>query len=96
MKLKPVNDYIIIQSSPQEEISNSGIIIPDTVDQERPERGKVLSVGSGRLLENGQRMVMDVKEGDEVVFKKYAPDEIKIEGENYLVISMNDVIAVIE
>lgn len=96
MKLKPVNDYIIMKPLSAEETSAAGIIIPDTVDKERPEKGEVLAVGPGRPLENGQRMAMDVKDGDHVMFKKYAPDEMKIDGVEYLVIRMDDVMAVIE
>lgn len=79
-----------------EEVSKSGIIIPDTVDKERPERGEVIAVGPGAVTESGTHMPMEVKPGDKVVFKKYAPDEVKIDGVEYLVISMADVMAVIE
>ncbi|MBU0646537.1 co-chaperone GroES [Patescibacteria group bacterium] len=96
MKLKPINDHIIVKPLSAEETSASGIIIPDTVDQGRPEKGEVLAVGPGRALENGSRLPMDVKTGDQVMFKKYAPDEIKIDGEEYLVIRIDDVMAVIE
>lgn len=96
MKLKPINDHIIVKPLSAEETSAAGIIIPDTVDKERPERGEVLAVGPGRPLDNGGRVAMDVKEGEKVLFKKYAPDEIKIDGEEYLVIRIDDVMAVIE
>ncbi len=96
MKLKPIGDHIIIKPSSAEETSASGIIIPDTVGKERSERGEVLSVGPGRLLENGSRSPMDVKAGDQVVFKKYAPDEVKLGKEEFLVIKMDDIMAIIE
>lgn len=96
MKLKPISDHIIVKASSKEEMSASGIIIPDTVDKERSERGEVLAVGPGKMLDTGTRQAMDVKEGDQVIFKKYAPDEIKVDGEEYLVIRADDVMAIIE
>jgi len=96
MQLKPIGDHIVVKPLSKEETSASGIIIPETVDKERPERGEVLAVGPGKQLENGSRSSMDVKPGDKVVFKKYAPDEIKMDKEEYLVIRMDDVMAVIE
>lgn len=96
MQLRPVGDHLIVKPLPKEETSASGIIIPDTVDKERPERGEIIAVGPGRVLENGQRSVMEAKVGDKVVFKKYAPDEFKLDGVEYLVIKADDVMAVIE
>jgi len=96
MQLRPVGDHLIVKPLPKEETSASGIIIPDTVDKERPERGEIIAVGPGRVLENGQRSVMEAKVGDKVVFKKYAPDEFKLDGVEYLVIKSDDVMAVIE
>ena len=96
MNLRPIGDHVIVKPLSAEETSAAGIIIPDTVDKERSERGEVIAIGPGRPLENGQRGPMDVKVGDKVVFKKYAPDEIKIEKEEYLVIRIDDVMAVIE
>jgi chaperonin GroES len=77
------------------ETTKSGIVLPDTVDKERPEKGEIIAVGEGKLLENGQRAQMTVKTGDIVMFKKYSPDEIKIDGEEYLVISESDILAII-
>jgi len=96
MNLKPLGDHIVVKPLSKEETSASGIIIPETVDKERPERGEVLAVGPGKMLENGTRSAMEVKPGDKVVFKKYAPDELKLGREEYLVIRMDDVMAVIE
>ena len=94
--LKPIGDHIIVRALSKEEVTASGIILPDTVDKERPERGEVIAVGPGKVLDNGSRATMDVAVGDQVVFKKYAPDEIKVDKEEYLVIRMDDVIAVIK
>lgn len=96
MKLKPVGDHIIVKAISKEETSTAGIIIPDTVDKERSERGEVIAVGQGRELEAGKRSTMDVVVGNQVLFKKYAPDEVKIDGEELLIIRMEDVMAIIE
>ena len=96
MNLRPIGDHIVVKPLSAEEKSVSGIIIPDTVSKERSERGEVLAVGPGKMLDDGKRSVMDVKPGDKVLFKKYAPDEVKLDGVEYLVIGMDDVIAVIE
>lgn len=96
MKVKPLNDNIIIKPISDDVVTKAGIVIPDTVDKEKPEKGEVIAVGEGKLLENGQRAPMSVKVGDRVMFKKYSPDEIKIDNEEYLVISQNDILAIIE
>ena len=96
MNMRPLGGHLIVKGLSAEEVSKSGIIIPDTVNKERSERGEVVAVGPGKLMENGSRAPMDVKPGDNIVFKKYAPDEVKIDGKEYLVISIDDVIAVIE
>lgn len=95
MKLKPLSDYVVVKAI-TEEVTKGGIVIPDTVDKEKPEKGEVLAVGEGRLLDNGQRPPVSVKVGDKVMFKKYSPDEIKVDGEEYLVIRESDIIAIIE
>lgn len=96
MQLRPLNDRLVVKALPKEEVTKSGIILPDTVDKERPEQGEVIAVGPGKLLDNGQRSTVGVKVGDKVIFKKYAPDEVKIDGQEYLVISEYDVLAVLE
>ncbi len=96
MKLKPLNNHVIVKASSKEEITKSGIVLPDTMDKEKPEQGEVIAVGPGKLIDNGNRAEMTVKIGDKVVFKKYSPDDIKIDGEEYLVISENDILAIIE
>ncbi|MFH1522671.1 MAG: co-chaperone GroES [Patescibacteria group bacterium] len=96
MNLKPLNDNVIVKPISEDEVTKAGIVLPDTVDKEKPEKGEVIAFGPGKLLENGQRAQMSIKNGDKVMFKKYSPDEIKVDGEDYLVISENDIIAVIE
>ena len=96
MKLRPLNDRVIVKAASKEEMTKSGIILPDTVDKERPEQGEVIAVGPGKMLENGTRSTMELKVGDKVVFKKYSPDEVKVDGQEYLVVSASDIMAVIE
>ena len=96
MQLRPLGDRVIVKATSKEEMTKSGIILPDTVDKERPEQGAVMAIGPGRLLENGTRAPMSVKVGDKIVFKKYSPDEVKIDKEEYLVLSESDIMAVIE
>lgn len=96
MKLKPLGNKIILEAVSKEEKTKSGIIIPDTVDKDKPEQGKVLAVGPGKTDENGKRIPPDVKVGDTVLFSKYSPTEIKIEGKEYLVVSDEDIMAIIE
>lgn len=94
--LQPLHDHIIVEAiDPRDQATASGIIIPDTAREEKPQQGKVTATGPGKLLENGQRAAMSVKTGDIVVFKKYAPDEVKVGGKEYLVISESDVLAVV-
>ncbi len=95
MNLRPLGDHLVLKPLTEEKLA-SGIIIPDTAGKERPERGEVVAVGPGRQLENGARSEMAVKPGDKVLFKKYAPDEVKVGNEKYLVLQASDVIAVIE
>ncbi len=95
MKLKPLNNNVVLKVPTKEEMTASGIVLPDTVDKEKPEQAEVVAVGPGKLLDNGSRAEMSVKPGDQVVFKKYSPDDIKIGEEEYLVISENDILAII-
>jgi chaperonin GroES len=96
MNLRPLSDKVIVTVSPKEEMTASGLVLPDTGSKERPEQGTVVAVGPGRLDESGKAMPMSVKVGDKVVFKKYSPDEVKVDGKEYLVLSESDLIAVIE
>lgn len=95
MDLKPLNDRVLVRPSIEDEVTESGIVLPDTIDKEKPEKGEVVSTGPGKMLASGQRAGMSVKAGDRVMFKKYSPDEIKINGEEYLIINEEDILAVI-
>ncbi len=94
-KLRPLSDRVVIQPSPHEETTKSGIVIPDTA-KEKPQEGKVLAVGPGRFLDDGKREHMDIKRGDTVLYAKYAGSEFKLDGEDLLIISAKDVLAVVE
>ena len=96
MKLKPLHDQVIIKPIQEDEVTKAGLVLPDTAEKERPEKGEVIAIGPGRLLDSGQRAEMSVKIGDKVVFKKYSPDEVKINGEEMYVIKEGDIIAIIE
>ena len=96
MKLKPLHDNVVVKTLSQEEVTKSGIVLPDTVDKEKPEKGEVIAIGPGKRLDNGNLSEMSVKVGDKIVFKKYSPDEIKIDEEEYLVLSESDIIAILE
>jgi len=94
-KYKPLNDHVLIKPFNTDEVSKSGIILPDTVDKEKPEEGEVVAVGPGKLLENGQRAPVSVNVGDKVIFKKYSPDELPGE-DGLLMIREEDIMAIIE
>ena len=96
MKLKPLHDHVIVKPIAENETTKSGIVLPDTINKEKPEKGEVVAIGPGKLMENGQRAPMSVKIGDKVMFKKYSPDEIKVDSEEYLVINEGDIIAILE
>jgi len=96
MKLKPLSDRVIIEAMPQEEKTKSGIVLPETADKEKPEQGKVIAIGPGRILSDGKKAPMTVEVGDKVVFKKYGPDEVKIGDKEYLIVSEEDILAIIK
>jgi chaperonin GroES len=94
-KLRPLGDRLVIQPTPREEMTKSGIVLPDTA-KEKPQEGKVVAAGPGRLTDEGKREPMDVKEGDTVLYAKYAGTEFKIEGDELLIVSQKDVLAIVE
>jgi chaperonin GroES len=96
MKLKPLGDRVIVQALEEEETTASGIVLPDTA-KEKPQKGKVLAVGDGRVNEEtGKRTPLDVSKGDEVLYSKYGGTEIKVDGEDLLVLRESDVLAKVE
>jgi chaperonin GroES len=92
MKLKPLGDRLIVRAIEEEETTASGLLLPDTA-KEKPQKGKVLAVGDGKLDDSGKRIPLDVSEGDEVLYSKYGGTEIKLDGEDLLVLRESDVLA---
>jgi chaperonin GroES len=94
VNLKPLGDRVVVEHVEQAEKTAGGVFLPDTA-KEKPQEGRVLAVGSGRTLENGTKLAMDVKPGDKIIYSKYSGSEIKLDGKEYLIISEKDVLAVI-
>jgi len=95
MKVRPLHDRILVKREDEAEEKIGGIIIPDTA-KEKPQRGKVVAVGNGKVTEDGKRVALDVKSGDRILFGKYSGNEVKLDGEDYLILREEDVLAVLE
>ncbi len=95
MNLKPLQDRILVKRMEEETTTKGGIIIPDTA-KEKPAEGKVVSVGNGKIGDDGKRIPLEVKKGDRILFGKYSGTEVKIDGEEYLIMSESDVLGIIE
>lgn len=95
MKIRPLHDRVVVKRLEEERTSPGGIVIPDTA-AEKPSRGEIIAVGNGKILENGEVRKLDVKKGDKVLFGKYSGNEVKIDGEDFLVMREDDIMAVIE
>lgn len=93
--IKPLGDRVVVKALEREEVTKSGIVLPDTV-KEKPQEGKVVAVGTGKLLDNGTRVALDVKEGDKIIFSKYGGTEVKLDGQDYLILSERDILAIVE
>jgi len=94
MNIKPLGDRVVVKPLAQEEKTKSGIVLPDTA-KEKPQQGEILAVGSGKMLENGQKIPLEVKVGDKVIYSKYAGTEIKIDDQDVLILSERDIHAII-
>jgi chaperonin GroES len=94
MKVRPLHDRLLVRRLEEKETARGGIIIPDTA-KEKPMKGKVLAVGNGRVLENGKKLALDVKVGDKILFGKYSGTEIKIDGEEVLIVREDEVLAIL-
>lgn len=94
-KLRPTGDRVIIKPSAREETTKSGIVLPDTI-KEKPQEGTVLAVGPGRYLDNGQREAVELEVGQKVLYARYAGTEFKLDGEDVLIVSAKDILAVVE
>ncbi|MDZ5474437.1 co-chaperone GroES [Bacillus sp. 31A1R] len=93
--LKPLGDRVVIELVETEEKTASGILLPDSA-KEKPQEGRVVAVGTGRVLDNGERVALEVSVGNKIIFSKYAGTEVKYEGSEYLIIRENDILAVVE
>ncbi len=96
MNIKPLGDHILVKQFKKEEVTASGIVLPDTVEKDKKAEGEVIAVGPGKMLENGQRSAMEVSAGTKILFKKWGGDEVEVDGEEYKIISQDDVLAIIE
>ncbi|MFH1582277.1 MAG: co-chaperone GroES [bacterium] len=96
MKIKPLSDHILIEPIKAEEMTKAGILLPETVDKEKSEQGKVIAVGPGKKDKSGKVTPVDVKSGDIVLFTKYGPNEIKIDNKEYLIAEEKDILAILE
>lgn len=96
MDLRPLGDKVVVKPQTEEDVTKGGIVLPDTVTKERPQEGEVISVGKGRILDNGERVGMEVKPSDRVIFSKYSGTEFKMNEEDYLILSEKDILAIIE
>lgn len=98
MQIKPLGDRVVIETSGKDKggKTKAGIYLPETVDKERPEQGKVVAVGPGKLSDEGKRIPTSVKKGDVVLFTKYGPNEIKVDGKEYLIAREEDILAILE
>jgi chaperonin GroES len=93
-QLQPLGDRVVVEPAPREEMTKSGIVIPDTV-KDKPQEGSVLAVGPGRILDDGKRVAIDVKRGDKVLYAKYAGTEFKIDDTELLIVSLKDILAIV-
>ena len=96
MQFKPLSNHLFLEPVEEEKTTKGGIVLPETAEQERPIKGKVIAVGPGKLNDKEERIQMSVKVGDLVLFKKYGPDEIELDGKKYLVGDEDDILAIIE
>jgi chaperonin GroES len=95
MKIRPLQDRVLVKRVAEEERTKGGILIPDTA-KEKPMEGKVIAVGNGKILENGTKVTPEVKKGDKILFGKYAGTEVKIDGEEHLILREDDILGVLE
>lgn len=96
MEFKPLSNHLFIEPIDEEKVTKSGIVLPETAEKEKPIQGKIIAVGPGKLNEKGERVPMSVKVGDIVLFKKYGPDEVELDGKKYLVGDEDDILAIIQ
>ncbi len=96
MKIQPLSDHVLIEPIKEEEKTESGILLPETVDKKKPEQGKVIAVGPGKKNKSGKTIPMEIEKGQKVLFTKYGPNEIKVDGKEYLIAKQSDILAIIK
>ena len=96
LKIKPLGGRVVVKPLDAEEVTDSGLIIPDTAEKEKPQQGEVVALGTGKIAEDGKKIEFNVKVGDKVVFKQYSPDEVEVDGVEYLVIDEDEILAVMK
>ena len=94
LNIRPLSDRVVIKPAHKDEVSAAGVILPDTA-KEKPQKGTIIAVGPGRVLDNGQRQALEVSDGQTVLYAKYAGTEVKLEGEDYLILSEKDILAIV-
>ncbi len=92
-KLTPIGDRVVVKPEPEEQKTKSGIVLPDTA-KEKPQEGTVVAIGTGRILDNGQKVPLEVKVGDKIIYSKYGGTEVKIDEEEYIILSEKDILAI--
>ena len=95
MRIQPLADRVVVKALKEEEVTASGIVLPDTVDKEKKTEGEVVAVGPGKMLETGARAAMDVSVGQNVLFKSWGGDDVKVDGEEYKILSQSDILAIL-
>jgi chaperonin GroES len=95
-KLTPIGGNILVKAISETQVSKSGIVLPDTIDKEKPQKGEVVAVGSGKITSDGKKIAFNVKPGDHVIFKKYSPDEVEIDGVEYLIMDEDAILAIVD
>lgn len=96
INLKPLGSHILVQPIVEDSVTAGGIVLPETVDKEKPQKGKVVALGTGKVTEDGKKVPFNVKVGDEVIFKQYSPDEVELDGEEYLIMEETDILAIVK
>lgn len=96
MNIKPLGDRVLVKPIKEEEVTKSGIVLPDTVDKEKKMEGEVVAVGPGKILDSGERAKMEVKVGDKVIFEKWGGEEVKMGKEEYKILSAEKILAIVE
>ena len=95
LKIQPLGDRVVVKATTRETVTKSGIVLPDTA-KEKPQEGEILAVGPGKILDNGKRVTLEVKVGQRVLFAKYAGTEVKMDGEEYLILRESDIMGIVE